>query len=354
MRERRWESEEVLNFTEILKTGERLASLGLRPLEPQKDIIAYVEEWTVPSVSSINLLEAWSKEDVTFQHTRRGWHGDFFILAGKYHEIFRGHPGLGHYCSMSHPFRTDADLKYHHSKAMLWVGFRDRLSFLRLRLQTHEVITPGETRGDANRKEWVEERKRIFDSVAERLDFPIKCSVKNGQVVPENRSSDGGLFNSWPDAFGPCQTEYNHTDSNQSILWAARLAETWEGKPTTVRVYLTGFDEQALAEFQSTEGEFEYVYRLSLHTCLADVPEILRLIAPKGRIYTTLWEFKPNEIFPNLEEAWMVAGIIGGENGFKLEVRLNRAPLPEDQMTPWLSTLFNRPMGYAPLPAFIS
>ncbi|HEY5649223.1 MAG TPA: hypothetical protein VIU33_06965 [Nitrospiria bacterium] len=354
MRERRWETGDGLSFREILETGDRLAGLGLRRIEPEKEQIAYVEEWAVPSLSEINRLQAWSQEDVTLQHTRLNWKGDFFLLAANHLEIFRRFPGLGHYCSLSHPFRCHPDPKFHHSRAMFWVGFRDRLSFLRLRLQTHEVITPDELRGESRRDAWLEERQGIFQTAAKHLEFPVKCSIKNGRIFPESTATEGGLFNSWPDAFGPCQTEFNHPDANQSILWAARLAETWEGKPANVRVYLTGFDERALAAFEKSGGEMELVYRLSLHIRLEDLPEILHVVAPNGRVYTTLWEFKTNTVFPNLDEAWMVIGAVGTENGFKLEVRLNRAPLPEEEMGPWLSALFKRPLVYAPLPAFIS
>jgi len=43
---------------------------------------------------------------------------------------------------------------------------------------------------------------------------------------------------------------------------------------------------------------------------------------------------------------------VGLEGGFKLEVRLNRAPLPEENMAGWLEELLGMPVVYAPLPPF--
>ena len=47
MRERRWETRAALTFNEVLAVGERLAALGLKPAVAAKDVICYVEEWTV-------------------------------------------------------------------------------------------------------------------------------------------------------------------------------------------------------------------------------------------------------------------------------------------------------------------
>ncbi len=237
--------------------------------------------------------------------------------------------------------------------SVFWTGFRDQLSFLRLRLQTHEVITPGETRGDAGRTEWTEERAGIFQSTADTLDLPVQTSIQNGRVILRNGTTAGTLFSSWPDAFGPCQTEFNHLDANQTLLWGARLAETWEKKPANVRAYLTGFDIEALQDFQTIKDKIQLVYRLSLHGPINELPEILEVISPRGRLYTTLWEFKTDEIFPNLSDAWMVIGVVGTSEGYRLEIRLNKAPLPENEMSDWLNTLFSCPLLYAPLPAFI-
>ena len=158
MRERRWETTEPLTFGQILAVGERLASLGLKPAVPAKDVICYVEEWTVESPEDFDGLDAWATEDVTLVHVRDSWRGDFFLLAGAYHTIYQRHQDVGTYCSVSHPWRIREPLKLHESRSILWLGFRHAHSFVRVRLQTGEVISPGETRGDAQRDQWLDER----------------------------------------------------------------------------------------------------------------------------------------------------------------------------------------------------
>ena len=88
MRERRWETHLPMTFNEALAVGERLAALGLKPAVPAKDVICYVEEWTVEAPEDFDGLDAWSTEDVTLVHVRDGWRGDFFLLAGAYHTAY--------------------------------------------------------------------------------------------------------------------------------------------------------------------------------------------------------------------------------------------------------------------------
>ena len=80
MRERRWETRSAMTFDEVLAVGERLAALGLKPAVPAKDVICYVEEWTVEAPEDFDGLDAWSTEDVTLVHVREGWRGDFLDL----------------------------------------------------------------------------------------------------------------------------------------------------------------------------------------------------------------------------------------------------------------------------------
>ena len=150
MRERRWETTAPLSFGQILAVGERLASLGLKPAVPAKDVICYVEEWTVEAPEDFDGLDAWATEDVTLVHIREGWRGDFFLLGGNYHTTYQRHQDVGTYCSISHPWRIRERMTLHENRSMLWLGFRHAHSFLRVRLQTREVVTPGETRGDAH------------------------------------------------------------------------------------------------------------------------------------------------------------------------------------------------------------
>jgi hypothetical protein len=56
---------------------------------------------------------------------------------------------------------------------------------------------------------------------------------------------------------------------------------------------------------------------------------------------------------PEGEDASAIIGIVGTAGGFQLEVRLNRAPLPEEHMAGWLERLLGMPVVYAPLPPFM-
>ncbi len=122
MRERRWETTTPLTFGQVLAVGERLAALGLKPAVPAKDVICYVEEWTVESPEDFDQLDAWSTEDVTLIHVREGWRGDFFLLTGAYHTVYQRHQDVGTYCSISHPWRIRDPLRLHDPRSMLWLG----------------------------------------------------------------------------------------------------------------------------------------------------------------------------------------------------------------------------------------
>jgi hypothetical protein len=94
------------------------------------------------------------------------------------------------------------------------------------------------------------------------------------------------------------------------------------------------------------------VYRCSVHCPLDDIPEILATIAPTGRLYATFCEFQTQDMLAEREDASAIIGIVGLEGAFQLEVRLNRAPLPEDEMAPWLEQLLGLAVTAAPLPPF--
>src|SRR6185436_11272610 len=124
------------------------------------------------------------------------------------------------------------------------------------------------------------------------------------------------------------------------------------GEPATVRAYLTGFSEDALLEFQEVEGGARYAYRCSAHCPFDELPEVLEAIAPAGRLYATLCEFQTQQLRPDGDDASAIVGVVGAEQGFQIEVRLNRAPLSEGDTPVWLDTLNGMPMTYAPLPPF--
>ncbi|MBI3357511.1 MAG: hypothetical protein HY038_12220 [Nitrospirae bacterium] len=353
MRERRWETTTPLTFSQALAVGDRLLPLGLKPVAPANDIICYVEEWTVESPDDFDQLDPWATEDVTLVHVREKWRGDFFLLSGAYHTIYQRHQDVGTYCSISHPWRIREPMRFHEQRGMLWLGFRHAHSFIRIRLQTQEVITPGETRGDIERMHWLDERRAAFLEAVAILELPIETHVEKDAVVLRLADPSIPFFCSWPDAFGPCQFEYNTSDAFEFLVPASKLAETFGPELAGVRAYLTGFSEEALTEFQAIESGVRFAYRCSVHCPLDDLPEVLDAIQPDGRLYATLCEFQTQELLPEGEDASAIIGIVGFNGEFQIEIRLNRAPLNEEAMTEWLERLIGHPVVYAPLPAFV-
>lgn len=353
MRERRWETTTPLTFGQALAVGDRLAALGLKPVSPAQDVICYVEEWMVHSPDDFARLDPWATEDVTLVHVRERWRGDFFLLAGAYHTVYRAYQDVGTYCSVSHPWRLREPVRLHAPRNMLWLGFRHAHSFIRIRLHTHEVITPGETRGDAERARWLDERRAAFLEAITVLELPVETAIDHETVVLRPYDASVPFFCSWPDAFGPCQFEYNTADPYEFLIPASRLAETVAPEPAGVRAYLTGFSEAALAEFHSIEGGARCAYRCSVHCPLGELPEVLSAIEPDGRLYATLCEFDTQDVVPGGGEASAIIGLVGANGQFQIEARLNRAPLEEGAMAGWLERVIGHPVVYAPLPAFV-
>ena len=352
MRERRWETPDKLTFAQALAVGERLRARGLTPADPAKDVICYVEEWTVQRAEDFDQLDPWATEDVTLVHSRDQWHGDFFLLAGGYHTVYQRFQAVGTYCSVSHPWRVPAPLVLHDPRSMFWLGFRHSHGFVRVRLQTQDVITPGETRGDGMREQWIAERRRAFSASIGVLNVPVEIDEEKQQVVLRCTERSVPFFCSWPDAFGPCQYEFNTSDPYEFLVPASRLASTWGSEAARVRAYLTGFSEEALDAFAAVESGARLGYRCSVHCPLDDVPEVLAAIAPAGRLYTTLCEFQTSALLTEDEDASAIIGLVGAEGAFQVEVRLNRAPLAEDKMADWLKDLLGYAVVYAPLPPF--
>jgi len=353
MRERRWESRLSLPFDQVLSLCERLAQLGLHSAKTGRDIIVYVEDWTISDLDDIHRLSSWPFDDMTMVRTHENWTGDFFLLAGGYHTIYQKHKGSGTYCSISHPWRMAQVAAKHHPLSMAWSGFRGRShSFLRVRLHTVEVVTPGETREDPDRDLWLDERRHGFKSAIDLLELPITIQIENNRIVLKHVDPMKPLFCSWPDAFGPCQFEYHSSDPFELLVPATRLADTHGGTPTAVRVYLSGFGPTSLKKFEAISPDAHSAYRASLHCRLEDLPEIRQIILPNGRIYTTLCEFKTKQFLDKGEDAWAIIGVMGHQEGFKVEVRLSRAPLEENKMADWLEALLGMPVEYSPLPPF--
>lgn len=353
MRERRWETTTPLTFSQALALGDRLTALGLKPISPASDVICYVEDWAVGSLDDFDQLDPWATEDVTLIHVRERWRGDFFLLSGAYHTVYQRHQNIGTYCSISHPWRIREVMQFHDQRAMFWIGFRHAHSFIRVRLQTQEVITPGETRGDAVRTRWLDERRAAFLDAITILDLPIETHVEKNMVIVRPSDASTPFFCSWPDAFGPCQFEYNTSDAFEFLVPASKLAETFNPEPAGVRAYLTGFSEADLADFQGVEPGARLVYRCSVHCPLDELPEVQQAIRPHGLLYATLCEFQTSALLSDAEDSSAIIGIVGINGQFKIEARLNCAPLHEEAMAPWLEQLIGHPVVYAPLPAFV-
>ncbi len=352
MREQRWESRHTLNFSQVLGLLDRLRAKGLRPVDPEKEGICYIEEWSVPSPSAIQQLDDWTLEDVTIIHVLDTWNGDFFLLAGRYHAAFRHYQSTDTYCSISHPWRLSGHFATLHPLAMFWIGFRQTHSFLRIRLHTTEVLTPGDSHASRQQMIWLEERQAAFRESIDYLDLPINVSIHQNHVVLHNERQEVPFFCSWPDAFGPCQFEYNSPDPFAFLVPASGLALTHPLPTATIRMYLTGFSADALKTFKAIEPETRTICRCSVHTCLTDLPELLAIIGEGGRLYTTIAEFHTQSMLPHHPDAVVVIGIMGTANHYQLEVRLNMMPLPMDDMTDWLENLLAYPVTYAPLSPF--
>jgi len=177
--------------------------------------------------------------------------------------------------------------------------------------------------------------------------------VEKQQLVLRPVDPSVPFFCSWPDAFGPCQFEYNTADAYEFLVPACKLATTSAPEPAGVRAYLTGFEEDALVDFHAIDPPARSVYRCSVHCPLDDLPEIRSAIEPDGRLYSTLCEFQTQELLPNGGDASAIIGVVGSSAGFAIEVRLNKAPLGEEMMIGWLERLVGHSVVYAPLPPFV-
>lgn len=352
MREQRWESRQTLSFPQVLNLLDRLRARKLRPVDPDKEGICYIEEWPVPSPGAIQRLDQWPLEDVTMVHILDDWKDDFFLLAGRYHSTFQGHQSVSAYCSISHPWHLSGHLATLQPLAMFWVGFRHTHSFIRVRFHTATIIAQGEPYAPHQRPVWLEERQAAFREAINLLDLPIDVSIQKDRITLHNTHEEVPFFCSWPDAFGPCQFEFNSSDPFAFLVPASGLASTHRLPAATVRIYLTGFSREALNEFKTIEPGVRTVYRCSAHTCLTDLPALLDIVGKGGRLYTTVSEFRTQAILPDHPDAAVIVGIMGMGSHYQLEVRLNMMPLPMTAMTAWLEELFACPMTYAPLSPF--
>lgn len=302
-------------------------------------------------LDEISRLDSWSIEEFTLIEVAEDWSGDFFVLAGRHHELYRTHTTMEAYLSLSHPWRIPGhgNLALHEREAMCWIGFRDTHGFLRVRVVPTEIVTPGEGDQDPRRDQWVSERADAFSAAIEALEVPLFVDWSEG--VPMVGSAEPGcrIAGSWPDAFGPCQFEYVVLDRYELLVPAARLVDRLGVSPATLRSFLSGWSPEALAEFRRLQPAAKLLYRGFVHAPLADLAAIAEAVAPRGRALATLCEFRSPDLLPGAREAYAVIGAIGSCEGFTVEIRLNRMPLPADRTGAWLAELVGVPVEYTPL-----
>ena len=352
MREHRWETKSALSFDQILHLTDRLGSTGLTPVDPNKEVITYIEEWEISDPRDIRQFDGWPVEDVTLIHILEDWTGDFFLLVGGYHTVFQQYQSVNTYCSICHPWRIEGHLATLLPNAMFWVGFRHTHSFIRVRVHTTDIVAPGDTWADQQRLIWLEERQAAFQSAIQTLDLPLEPAIEHDRLTLRTPRQDTPLFCSWPDAFGPCQFELNSPDVYEFLVPASQLAVTNQGHPATVRTYMTGFSEKELRDFHSLETNKRSVYRCSAHNAFKDIPDILGILDTSGRLYSTLCEFQTETVLPEGKDVAAIIGIVATQGQFRIEVRLSQSPLTRDSTTEWIEQLLELPVEYAPLSAF--
>ena len=352
MREHRWESTSTLSFSEILSVAEKLHQAGLTTMQPEKEMITYIEEWEVSDLDEINQLEAWPTEDVTLLHVLDQWQGDFFLLAGGYHTVFQQHQTVNTYCSVAHPWRIGHPLATVQPVASLWVGFRHTHGFIRVRLHTTDIIAPGESVEPPRDQFWLNERQEGFRAAIDVLQIPIEATIDHHKVSLHTSRNDTPLFCSWPDAFGPCQFELNSPDPFEFLVSASQLAATNAQAAEQVRVYMTGFSQQSLHDFKQPSANTRLMYRCSLHCELQEIPEIFSHLDSRGRMYGSLAEFQTAVALPEGIDASAIVGLVGSDGQFRLEIRLNQRPLTHEKTEQWFEELVGHDLAYTPLPVF--
>ncbi|MEW6683286.1 MAG: hypothetical protein AB1451_10260 [Nitrospirota bacterium] len=351
MREHRWETQASLRFDEVVRLCRRLEAARLPMRSVDRLGACYFEEFWVDRLDEITRLDPWPIEEITLIESDETWSGDFFVLAGQHHERYREHVTMEAYLSLSHPWRIPSHVRVvlHEREAMCWIGFRDTHGFIRVRVVPTEIVTPGEGEVDVRRDQWVSERADAFAVAIEALELPLFVDWSEGLPMVGSAEPGCRIAGSWPDAFGPCQFEYVVLDRYQLLVPAARLVERLGPRPAGLRTFLSGWSHEALAAFHQLQPASKLLYRGFVHARLADLSAIADAVAPRGRALTTLCEFRTLELLPQAHEAYAVVGAIGDREGFTLEIRLNRRPLPANQTSAWLEALLGVPVVYTPL-----
>ncbi len=355
MRERRWESQKTLGFEEVEALQHRLAGLDLKVRNPNEVVACYIEEFIVEQLDEIERLAQWPIEEMTLVQIQPEWTGDFYLFVAKHHELFRQQKGMEGYLSLSHPWRMPdtQGIQYHEAEALFWVGFRDTHGFARVRVLPKEIITPGERRAEDQRGSWLRERAAFFSTAVEVLGLPISVECEKDRLSLSTESKDTAVSLSWPDAFGACQFEYVDRDRYALLVPAAQLIATLGLQPALIKTYLSGFPPEALVAFHQQQAQAQTLYRGYIHACIRDLPQVVQAFGPRsGRALINLCEFDSDALLAEGDLASAIIGVIASPEGYQIEIRLNRAPLPEDQMLDWLREVCGLPFVYAPLSVY--
>ena len=351
MRERRWESRATFKFSEVMSVCLGLRNLGIPVKTGHEEFACYLEEFWVDHLEEIDRLGSWPIDEVTLVEIDDEWAGDFFLLAANHHELYRQRAQGEEYLSIAHAWQVPNPLKIrlHQREAMFWIGFRALHAFVRLRVGPLEVITPGERRGDGHRYDWIAERAAMLCSAIEVLGLPIKVEWGEDVLSVSGGEPAGAVASSWPDAFGPCQIEYTFPDRYELLVPSARFVSELGKRPSTLKTFLSGCPRGVIKEFHELQPTSKLMYRGYIHARLADLSAIIEASGPTGRVIASVSEFQTGRFLGGREDAYAVVAVIGNLSGFKVEIRLNRAPLPEEGMAEWLESLLGIPLVYAPL-----
>jgi hypothetical protein len=351
MREHRWETRETFDFDDMLRLCRRLEARGLAVRPADRLGACYVEDFWVDRPEDLARLGAWPIEETTLIEVDESWAGDFFVLAGKHHELYREHASMEAYLSLSHPWRISphVNVALHQREAMCWIGFRDTHGFIRVRVVPTEIVTPGEGGLDPRRDQWVSERAEAFGLAIEALELPLFVDWSEGLPMVGSAEPGCRIAGSWPDAFGPCQFEYVVLDRYELLVPAARLVERLGLRPAVLRTFLSGWSSAALAAFHRLQPASKLLYRGFVHAPLTDLPAIASAVAPRGRVLATLCEFRTLDLLPGAPDAYAVIGAMGARDGFLIEIRLNRKPLSDGETETWIEALVGVPVAYTPL-----
>ena len=354
MREHRWESQFPCDFEKFRMLCNSLKESGLNFRAENQDRACYIDDFRVNSLDEVKRLSPWIIDELTLMEVNHSWKGDFFLLAGRHHDLFREHKKMEAYLSISHLWRItlDRQIQFHDPDAAIWIGFRDTHGFIRVRILSTQVITPGESVSKDHFQSWMTERNSIFSNIISELELPIAVEREGHSISFFSTDSSALVSGSWPDAIGPCQIEFVITDRYSLLVPASRFVSKFGINSLPLRTFISGFSLHQLEQFHDLQPDSQLIYRGFIQAPIMDLPEIVSTIGPTGKGMVNLCDFQTKELLPSLTHADGVMAVIGEPGGFKIEVRLNRLPRSKTETGDWLESFFGSPMVYSPLPLF--